>query len=871
MAKVARAWAPFFGIVGPAAWALASGLVVLAAKAGLAFPAADAASNAMSPGAAAGIPLVALGLIAAYRETPRARAQRLACATLVLLVVLTQLIPVALGLEHALRTPPATLIALVLCTPLMVFFDRPRGRLGALLVQAAVGLLLAIGLVGIIANEVNLQGLVPGYHWSRMSELTAVNFIAIAASSLALVARTRWYETVYAGREDEKILVLVLGILSLTAIAMGAASFVAIQRNLDRSLKDSLANAVDDRAAILENVLTNRVTRASIVATRPTVVAALASTGTDPRAIREPLLAEADSLVQAGFTGVAFDDPSGQRVAAVGRLTTQAPLEVPVRGERAPAEMIWTGDAFLLRVRTPIRDGTRQVGTAVTEQALELLLRFQFDKPEIGESAEWELCAAADEQRMACFPRRFARRPALLERRPDGESSPMDYALAGGTGVLVVRDEEGEHVVAGFTPVSGTGLGVALRMRQEELYAPLRHDLVLSWRWYFAVALAAALLVASQVRPVAQRLVTSERMAQERSEALTRSESALRELYASLADGIIVLGAEGTIEFANPAAEQMFGYGPGELARQAVATLIPEELREANARDTRRFVEEGTSNLVGRRNLVFPALRRDGERFDLEFSLAPMRQGDAHRLVAVLRDVSQRTALERMKSEFTATVSHELRTPLTSLMGSLELLREDSPPGAAGSEMLEMAWRNSQRLALLVNDVIDQARIESGALRFEPAPFDLAQFLDDAVQLDVAYAAMHHATLRLEAPAPEARVFADRDRLLQVMANLVSNAAKFSAEGGEVTVGARVRSGRVRIAVSDRGRGIPEEFRARIFQPFSQADSSDERERGGTGLGLAICKAIVERSGGAIGFEDREGGGTTFWFEVPTA
>ena len=107
--------------------------------------------------------------------------------------------------------------------------------------------------------------------------------------------------------------------------------------------------------------------------------------------------------------------------------------------------------------------------------------------------------------------------------------------------------------------------------------------------------------------------------------------------------------------------------------------------------------------------------------------------------------------------------------------------------------------------------------------------------------------------------------------LMQLMANLVSNAAKFSPPGGEVSIGARVVGPRVRVEVSDRGRGIPEEFRGRIFQRFSQADASDERDRGGTGLGLAICKAIVERCGGTIGFEDRAGGGTTFWFELAAA
>lgn len=860
MAKVARAWAPFFGIVAPAAYAAVVGVASLAVH-----------RDWMVPGTGWGVIVAGVGLAASYRVSRAMRLVRFACAALLAGIAAGEglLLAARIGVDD--RASPPTMVALLLCAVLLATFDRPRARVDALAVQLLVGMLLAIALVSLITAGVNAEGLIPWYRLSRMPPMAAGAFIAVGASFLALVARTRWYETVYTGREDEKIVVLVLGIVTLLAVAMGAAAFVAMERNLEHTLQGTLANAVDDRAAILESVLLNRVTRASIVATRPAVVARLRDSGRDAAQARAALGEEAHSLLASGFSGVMFQDAAGQALAQAGELTEYPALEVPLEGPRAAASLAWSGGAFLLRVRMAVVDGANAVGTVVTEQPLDLLLRFQYDAPEIGDSAEWVLCGARDEERMACFPRRFTRTAEVLPRRIDGVSLPMDYALAGGTGVIVAPDYRRDRVIAGFAPVGRTGLGVVLKMRLDEFYVPLGQDLGAWWRWYFAVALAAALLVASQVRPVAQRLVQSERMSRERSEALSRSERALRELYASLADGIIVVAPEGTIEFVNPAAAAMFGYPPQEIVGKPVNLLMPPELREANRVATERFMREGTSNVLGAGTLVYPAQRRDGTRFDLEFSLAAMRQGDQQRLVAVVRDVTQRTALERMKIEFTATVSHELRTPLTSVMGSLELLREE--PGLEGParEMLEMAWRNSQRLALLVNDVIDVERIESGAMRFEPSTFELAGFLEEAVRLDQPYAAMHEVALRLVAPMPPARLRADRDRLLQVMANLVSNAAKFSPPRGEVEVGARVTGSGVRVEVRDRGRGIPEEFRARMFQRFSQADSSDERERGGTGLGLAICKAIVERSGGTIGFEDRFGGGTTFWFELPAA
>ena len=224
-----------------------------------------------------------------------------------------------------------------------------------------------------------------------------------------------------------------------------------------------------------------------------------------------------------------------------------------------------------------------------------------------------------------------------------------------------------------------------------------------------------------------------------------------------------------------------------------------------------------------------------------------------------------------MKSEFIARVSHELRTPLTAIMGSLELLREEDMgiPEGPGRTFLDMAWRNSERLAILVNDVIDFERIESGALAFRDSDFPLGPFLLESVELNQPYAAREKVTLRVVEPLPQVQLHADRDRLMQVMANLLSNAAKFSPEGATVEVSAVRNESGVRIGVTDHGEGIPEEFRGRIFQKFAQADSSDTRERGGTGLGLSICKAIVERMGGRIGFDTAPGAGTTFWFELP--
>jgi PAS domain S-box-containing protein len=865
MAKVIPAWVPPLGVAVPALYAFVLGAVVLGAWGGL-LPARLAAW--MNPATAAGIALAGIAMLA--RVSRMHWRSRLAFAPAAIAVL--GAVGVAAHLAAADAAAPTSLasgLALLLTAALLVVHDRPRNRGEALLVQLLVGLLLALGIVSLVTQDVSPEGLVQWYRFSRrMQPAAATGFIAIAIALMALVARSPWYLAIYARREDEKIVVLVLGILCLMAVTMGAAAFVAMQRDLEQATRAALMQAVADRAGILANVVSDRVTRASMVATRSGMATMLREAQRSRDAdSRTRLALEAASHFGAGFTRVAIFDAAGNPLAHAGEAATQPELELPLAGLAAPVDLLWQ-DGFVLRVRYTVWGGLAPAGFVEAEQVLPSLTQLHLGTPALGRTAEWLLCGR-DGARVACFPHRRTRQTELIHR--DDGASPIELALTGARGIASGIGDDGTPVIAAYAPVGYTGLGVVLRMETDEFYAPLRDKLGLWWRWYFAVALAGVLLVASQVRPVAQRLVRSEATARRRSEVLARSERALRELYTALADGILVLRPDGTIEFANPAAGKIFGFAPEQLVGRPVSSLMPEELREANARATRRFLEEGTSNVIGRGDLVFPAIRSDGSPFDLEFSLARMREGDELRLVTVLRDVSARTALDRMKSEFIAAVSHELRTPLTSVMGSLELLREEARLDGPERELLEMAWRNSQRLSLLVNDILDAERIQSGALRFETATFALEPFLEEALRLNEGYAGAQHASLRLERPVPDSPVVADRDRLMQVMANLLSNALKFSPDGGEVLVRARSHDGRVRVEVHDRGRGLPEAFRARAFEKFAQADSSDAREKGGTGLGLAISKAIVDRLGGAIGFEDRPGGGTTFWFEVPGA
>ena len=248
--------------------------------------------------------------------------------------------------------------------------------------------------------------------------------------------------------------------------------------------------------------------------------------------------------------------------------------------------------------------------------------------------------------------------------------------------------------------------------------------------------------------------------------------------------------------------------------------------------------------------------------------------GAAARMDGIVHDITERKETERLKGEFVSTVSHELRTPLTSIHGSLGLLDGGAVGEVSdqGKQLIQLAYQNSDRLVRLIDDILDVEKLEAGKMIFNVCEMDVAGLLTRALDLNSAYADKYGVALKCCGEhAPDARIVVDADRFAQVIANLISNAVKFSPQGETVTIDAVVHEGVVRFSVNDRGPGIPDEFHDRIFQHFTQADSSDTRQKGGTGLGLSISKAIVENMGGSIGYKNEDAGGTTFFFSLPQA
>ena len=263
---------------------------------------------------------------------------------------------------------------------------------------------------------------------------------------------------------------------------------------------------------------------------------------------------------------------------------------------------------------------------------------------------------------------------------------------------------------------------------------------------------------------------------------------------------------------------------------------------------------------------------RAGQAYDKTELGGLMQDFDAMADV-VAHNIHERERLARMKAQFMSSVSHELRTPLTSIKGSLALVNAgvmgDLPPDVR--EMTGVAEDSCERLIRLINDLLDMDKLAAGKMTINWADVPLSAVLDDLRQEIEGYAAQYGVRVVLQAAEAEGVLLrTDRDRLLQVLLNLVSNAVKFSPQDQPVTVSvSRPAADSIQIAVRDHGPGIPADFRDRIFKSFNQADSSDRRAKGGTGLGLAISKSIMELLGGDIGFDSVQGQGSTFFVIMP--
>jgi PAS domain S-box-containing protein len=318
----------------------------------------------------------------------------------------------------------------------------------------------------------------------------------------------------------------------------------------------------------------------------------------------------------------------------------------------------------------------------------------------------------------------------------------------------------------------------------------------------------------------------------------------------------------------NPAAGLIFGYRAEEATILRPADLMYNHSDTGMDELWRQVLDEH-----GHSQGVLDNRRRDGSLILCEWINTPLidAQEQVVGVISLVEDVTQRIANERLKNEFVSIVSHELRTPVTSIKGGLGLLvsgvLEDDK--ARSNEVLEVALFNTNRLQMLINDILDVDKLESGKMEYRFRDSDLGTLIDEVVAANAAFALQYGVKVRHGELPAACRVNMDPDRIFQVLTNLLSNAVKFSVQGGEVAIAVQMNSRSCVVSVTNLDEVIPETDRERMFTKFFQRDSSTARAKGGTGLGLYICQKILREHGSTLDFSSSETQGTTFFFELP--
>jgi len=359
-------------------------------------------------------------------------------------------------------------------------------------------------------------------------------------------------------------------------------------------------------------------------------------------------------------------------------------------------------------------------------------------------------------------------------------------------------------------------------------------------------------------------------MVAERTLKLESSEKLQRSILESMADGLITSDKNGTILSINSAAEKIFGYKQAEVLGKNLSVFMPPTIGVKHNSFLLNYRKNALQKSVNT-HLETEAQRKDGSVFPVDLAITAVQINDKQMFVGIVRDITERKAIDKMKSEFISTVSHELRTPLTAIRGALGLVNG----GALGeisekiSEILILAGNNTDRLLLIINDILDLQKIEAGEMSFTFSKLSVRALLQQSIDENKTYGEQFKVRFVLK-EVEDITINADHGRMLQVLANLLSNAAKFSPENGVVELGAHKKSdGSSVITVTDYGEGIPEEFQPKLFDKFTQSDSANTRKTGSTGLGLSITKNIIEAHGWHIDFVSQEGQGTTFTIHIP--
>ncbi len=354
-------------------------------------------------------------------------------------------------------------------------------------------------------------------------------------------------------------------------------------------------------------------------------------------------------------------------------------------------------------------------------------------------------------------------------------------------------------------------------------------------------------------------------------ELVKSSEIRLRQTLEGLPCGVLIVTNNGQIEFANREAARLLSVKANDLQGKKEEDYLSEkhslEPSGENIESSGRFLLPMAGNS---QRILATAKRADQSKFPVDISLNSIELGGEQKEIMVFLDKTKEQELEQMKREFIAMVTHDIRTPLSSVSGILALLEEGVLGELTdhGRNLISRVKSTCNRLLRLINDLLDLEKINAGKFALECQEISIKEAIVQALE-DVLPLADERKIIIEHNSADGLKCFADEDRLVQVLVNLISNSIKYSPDESMIKIESEGLPEKIKVSVRDSGRGIPPEKISKVFSQFEQVDISDAKKKGGTGLGLAICQAIVKEHGGEIGVTSTYGEGSCFWFTIP--
>ncbi|MBC3764632.1 PAS domain S-box protein [Neptunicella marina] len=365
-----------------------------------------------------------------------------------------------------------------------------------------------------------------------------------------------------------------------------------------------------------------------------------------------------------------------------------------------------------------------------------------------------------------------------------------------------------------------------------------------------------------------------------------KNNAKLNSIFTTMPDAFFVINKQGIIESVNKKSTEMFGYSEQEFTGQNISMIVSDEHRSHHDQYIQNYLTTGRASIIGKTRAL-EAKRKDGTVFPIALNVGEALTDDGIYFTGIIRDISeikqkqqeliwakeQAQSAEKAKSLFLANMSHEIRTPMNGILGSLSLMEATSLDDNQ-REMFKIIKSCSDSLLIIINDILDISKIESGKMTIEAVNFQLQKIIEEVAFLNTNASAEKGITIHsfIDSNVPEYLV-CDVVRLKQILMNLVSNAVKFSYSDSDVFINVSLLNEsqdnlRVEFCVQDRGIGMSLDEQAKLFQDFSQADNSITRKFGGTGLGLAICAKLIDLMGGNIRVNSEKGIGSSFVFEL---